>query len=159
MPKNTFVIFLCLALAFLMLGKTTEENIIASKLLKTLSMILLAVSAYSIADFNLWGLLGGIAFGAAFGVLSFAFKKDRKSDYAFAFFDLLFVGIAIGFVVASIIAFNHNITRILTLAGLALVLVRKVQTALSPKSERLNLIFEEIEFVGLLLIACSVYLY
>lgn len=157
--SNTFVIFLCLALAFFMLAQTTQEYNIVSGLLKIVSSALLAVCAYSIAQFNLWGLLGGAGLGAAFGFLGFAFKKDKKSDHAFAFFDLLFVGIAIGFVVSGILLLHHSVTRILTLAGLGLVFVKKIQTALSAKSEKIDLIFEEIELVGLLLIACSIYLY
>lgn len=158
--SNTFVVFISLSFTFLLTsGLLTDEYKLLKQFFSLIATILISLSAFSLAGFNLWALVAGLLLGLAFGVIATIYNKESKLTKFLNFVELAFIGLALAFAVPALIETNHMLSVILMISGLAFVFVRKFAFALGIKNIKAITIFDEMELVGLAIACAAIFVF
>lgn len=166
--NNAFTLFICLALSLLIVaevvyasGEVVEKNrIIVNGSFFFASNILFALSVLSLAEFNLFALLGGSMLGLGIGLIVCAVKHEKAFyPVLMRIITFLSVGILLGFGIMSIMSSKHSICAIMVFVAGILMLVQKMTYSLAGEKKGVVYITNAIYMLSLALMTVSILFY
>lgn len=137
-----------------------KSKTIFQGIINIIAFALIAMSAMSLAEFNVLSLAGGILFGAGIGLISWAVNK-YKDFYIIILeiFNFIAICAIIGLGINAVLLSTHLISSILLLAGGVVLLIQKMMRAFDNKHKAVNLIANELYILALIAIGCSLFFF
>ena len=166
--SNVLPLFVTLGLVILVLvealkfadAENEKSNVIARTALAAVGFVLIACAGISLSEFNIFALLGGVAFGVAFGLIVCAIKKYKLPAQIFSeIFFFMSVGLILGFALMGIITSTHMISAICLLGGGIVLLFQKFMYVLGKGGKALVNLANFLYVVALTAISLSIYFY
>lgn len=166
--SNALSLFLTLGFSLLLVYEILKFAVIESEkakyiistVLYSISLLLIAFGGLSVCEFNIFSLVGGIAFGIAIGFIICSIKKYKSPYKIFSeTFSFIAIGCNLGFGLMGIIASNHIVSAICILGGGLIFFLQKILYIFS-NSRKLTIGISNFLYIfALILISLSVYFY
>lgn len=133
---------------------------IFSGVIKIASFALIAISAMSLAEFNILALIGGLLLGVGLGLISWA-KNKYKNLYVILIeiFNFMAICAIIGLGINAVLRSSHFISSILLLVAGVVLLVVKLMRVYGKNNKIVNIIANELYILALIVIGCSIYFF
>ncbi len=137
-----------------------KSKTIFQGIINIIAFALIAMSAMSLAEFNVLSLAGGILLGAGIGLISWAVNK-YKDFYIIILeiFNFIAICAIIGLGINAVLLSTHLISSILLLAGGVVLLIQKMMRAFDNKHKAVNLIANELYILALIAVGCSLFFF
>ena len=166
--NNALPMFIIIAIGVLTVSETlnasqnVDENsrFITFSIFNAISTILFAVSAITLAQFNVLGLLGGLLTGLGIGLIVCAVKKN------WALYPILMeimvglsVGLLLGFSLVAVIISKHFVSSLLMLLGAIIMLAKHIVEKFFNKSKASGYLICALNAISLIIMTMSIYFY
>ncbi len=166
--NNALPMFIIIAIGVLIVSETlnasqnVDENsrFITFSIFNAISTILFAVSAITLAQFNVLGLLGGLLTGLGIGLIVCAVKKN------WALYPILMeimvglsVGLLLGFSLVAVIISKHFVSSLLMLLGAIIMLAKHIVEKFFNKSKASGYLISALNAISLIIMTMSIYFY
>lgn len=137
-----------------------KSKTIFQGIINIIAFALIAMSAMSLAEFNVLSLAGGILLGAGIGLISWAVNK-YKDFYIIILeiFNFIAICAIIGLGINAVLLSTHLISSILLLAGGVVLLIQKMMRVFDNKHKAVNLIANELYILALIAVGCSLFFF
>lgn len=137
-----------------------KSKTIFQGIINIIAFALIAMSAMSLAEFNVLSLAGGILLGAGIGLISWAVNK-YKDFYIIILeiFNFIAICAIIGLGINAVLLSTHLISSILLLAGGVVLLIQKMMRAFDNKHKAVSLIANELYILALIAVGCSLFFF
>lgn len=137
-----------------------KSKTIFQGIINIIAFALIAMSAMSLAEFNVLSLAGGILLGAGIGLISWAVNK-YKDFYIIILeiFNFIAICAIIGLGINAVLLSTHLISSILLLAGGVVLLIQKMMRAFDNKQKAVSLIANELYILALIAVGCSLFFF
>lgn len=164
---NAFPLFIGLAFVSLLLSETIETSMPEDEKLKpiirgvfySISCILFALSAASLAEFSVLALLGGLFAGIGSGLIICAIKKEKGLNQIIMNISTLgCVGLLIGLSFGAVVNSQHLASALLMLLGGLMLLAHRL-LIVCGRGKVVVYITHALYSLALILMAASIYFY
>lgn len=137
-----------------------KSKTIFQGIINIIAFALIAMSAMSLAEFNVLSLAGGILLGAGIGLISWAVNK-YKDFYIIILeiFNFIAICAIIGLGINAVLLSTHLISSILLLAGGVVLLIQKMMRVFDNRHKAVNLIANELYILALIAVGCSLFFF
>lgn len=165
--NNALPLFVVLALCLNLLFQSTCVAMSDEEKLKpvihgaffSVSCVLFALSAVTLAEFALLALLGGLFAGAGVGLIVSAIKKEKVlNPILMNILTFACVGLFLGLGISGVLNTKHMISSVCILASAGLMLIYKVTNACG-KGQTAKTIASALYALALIAITASIYFY
>ena len=165
--NNALSLFISLALALMLLAEATcvamgeEEKAkpVVNGVFFSVSCVLFALSAVSLAEFALLPFLGGLFAGVGVGLIICAIKKQKGlNQILMNILTFACIGLFIGLSVNSVLTSKHMISAICMLGGSVLLLIQRALVSCG-KGKIVNSLASALYSIGLIALTLSIYFY
>jgi hypothetical protein len=166
--NNAFPLCISLGLAVLILSEVTfasnevpeKAKTIVYGLFFAVTNLLFALSVLSLAEFNVFALLGGVLLGAGAGLIVCAVKKE-KALYPVLMYILTYlsIGLLLGFGIMSITSSTHIASASMIFIAGILMLASKLLSAFVQNKKGMSYVISGLFILAVLLISVSIYCY
>ncbi len=165
--NNALPIFVCLGLSLLIMTETllASNNMIAKSrdlvfsVLYSVGNLLLSLGTLSLAQFNPFGLAGGVLLGLGVGLVVCAIKK-YKAFYPVIVEILVYssIGLILGFGLMAVLSSKHIISAIFMLVAGVMMLTQRIMMSFD-RGKVMGYISSGLYVLSLLLIGMTIFFY
>lgn len=166
--NNALPLFTIIGMSLLVLSEALKvadfENkraeLITFGILNSVGFVCIALGGMTLAEFNIFAILGGIFLGVACGLILCAIKKYKKIERVLVeIFSFMSMGFILGFGLMAILSSAHIYSGICMLVGGILLIAQKFLHSLDKGGKVVLKIANAMYIVSLAVIALSIYLY
>ena len=164
---NAFPLFITIALAVNLLAEATMVSMEEGDKLKpiingvcfSVSSVLFALSAMSLAEPNILALLGGLFVGLGFGLVVCSIRKNKGGNrIVMNIISFTCVGLLMGFGISAVLTSRHLISAILMLLGGVAMLIHRT-LVVCGRGKTAGYLASAFLYFALITLSISIYFY